>query len=1403
MGAVTVVVAVFCAVLFRVNAVPTVQAEPDPIQRLSNLQGLHDVEVAHTRGFDVLQRQNLFAQCDKDQEGIIGKAGIECKTFADITEVASDLFGGTPGAAGMNTSQSAEINKLVSTVIEPLEDIAAVLIDAYSPSDAVRTNNVCFDDFQGSDVTSPAFEIGGNSVFADNKCNNLPLKADVEYTVIAFSFLLPKTSAICPALPTASKGLQVTMCLVASRCPTDSIGLPTVAFGISGDLLGCALHQISAPTVGVGSLLGAGAQATIDFLGAGLSTTNAFNVPVVVFNGRKLFKYNANPTYFEMLKLKVKSETIGLGKWLELSMKVTRGLSIQGATVDELDSGFGSFAADSDSEGDVADVGEQFEDFTVQAFQKGTASLKLKFSELKSLGKGVGVVAKLLPDSPSIELFELNVFVTTGDSKITLSDGTVNEMFKGVYAFAGNSEGSNVIQKFWDYILDVCGSLLDLDPKWIGGGVTSSDLRESVETSAPSPPTSIGDDEDDIEAFGVAFTGNSDRTAVWVNLALPVLSPLIEEMKVLCYTDYSDFDCEVYVDGGLAAAFKAVAEFFEDGVAWIVRTVDDIGEVGEVIGAAFEDFGDELESAFSAKNMKKTGEKILEGLTGNIPDELKAELESWAEYSKMILSPDDIKDAVVKAVNDVGEYGAKLVDALEEEFLSLDDDFLKLAGELEKELNCESGSIGKALSGCTACCSAFENLDETLADAFNDVEEAFQSIWKELSDFGDDVVDFFYSQRKSYEYTDTGKTDENGCALRNIVEVKKTKVLGITVSTKRKTVGQAPDETCLKGRLHSTAGARSLYEKAKAAEDAYKFAQARNLDALTGRNLTSDELDLTCSARWKRDEAVGNSVPLEVVCETATILKNGSLALTPTTVKVSKAIDTSKVAARGTVGKALEDSVRTQLTTEITATMTRPDTGCVAAPGPAGDEADNDCNGVVDNETCDYADGSVVAGKLVFEKDCKCSPPILESMADATVQCDSNYGVGVLGRPSKEVSHEKGCNIDKPSSWMATVDTPVEGKDPDANCGNGQIMRAHQFLDGEKQLSNVVLQTINVKGNAPELDTSLLEETVTESCELAVDEGGLASTVDVPEGLGKSACASSLTTGYEDVDITFAGCKASDKNKGWLVERLWTVEDQCGQSSGFTQTVIRQDNSKPSFSSFPTARLQSCRASTEPATTGFPVAKDNCDPKDTLNPDWALPENQRGGSITYTDTGDLSGCPGSAVRKFLVKDRVCNKRTGVHSIESCAFDFENTGGDYDDSSLLPKFFIKKNSNAGSNTRKKFAKDVVGWINSSGKKKVVKKCQASGNLMILDDKQRKASFIELAEDSLKGSSVMRFTSSSSVPIFVFKPAAFDLLQGYVDQYGTSGTGTFKVPLTCTQSNGIERTGCVSFKMTPKI
>jgi uncharacterized repeat protein (TIGR01451 family) len=138
------------------------------------------------------------------------------------------------------------------------------------------------------------------------------------------------------------------------------------------------------------------------------------------------------------------------------------------------------------------------------------------------------------------------------------------------------------------------------------------------------------------------------------------------------------------------------------------------------------------------------------------------------------------------------------------------------------------------------------------------------------------------------------------------------------------------------------------------------------------------------------------------------------------------------------------------------------------------------------------------------------------------------------------------------------------------------------------------------------------------------------STLPANTGMATATdnCTSGLMPDYEDEDMLTNGLGT--------IERTWSVMDDTGNSNECMQTITIQDTTDPEFTSFPMDAEVECGQSTDPASTGMPVAADNCSSP--------MP--------TYEDGSMTDGCgdTGSFERTWTATDNVGNSVIQVQTI---------------------------------------------------------------------------------------------------------------------------------------------------------
>ena len=106
-------------------------------------------------------------------------------------------------------------------------------------------------------------------------------------------------------------------------------------------------------------------------------------------------------------------------------------------------------------------------------------------------------------------------------------------------------------------------------------------------------------------------------------------------------------------------------------------------------------------------------------------------------------------------------------------------------------------------------------------------------------------------------------------------------------------------------------------------------------------------------------------------------------------------------------------------------------------------------------------------------------------------------------------------------------------------------------------------------------------------------------------------CNENIIPVFEDISSTRSADSTSCEFYNYTLNRLWTVTDDCGNSSSFEQMISVVDTIIPSFVVPPDITVF-CSDDTETTVTGFPTdVSDNCNP----NP-----------LVIFTDSGESEGC---------------------------------------------------------------------------------------------------------------------------------------------------------------------------------
>jgi hypothetical protein len=224
----------------------------------------------------------VFSQCAA-QEGLYPDvADLGCIDFlTELIEAGETATNLTVTDAGGSTAATGVVND----VFEPIQSILTLAADV-----AGIGGGLCLGDFDGTDILDPPDDIPMVEI-----CSELPLKEDAEWSLLAFSLSVPSVGvpAICGGL--VSDGITIEACLAISVCDD----LPSVAFAINGDAIGCLIALAGPATAGIGTVLGKAVELGLGLVGFGFSLTNAFEVNIWLYNGFDLLDYTATPTFVE------------------------------------------------------------------------------------------------------------------------------------------------------------------------------------------------------------------------------------------------------------------------------------------------------------------------------------------------------------------------------------------------------------------------------------------------------------------------------------------------------------------------------------------------------------------------------------------------------------------------------------------------------------------------------------------------------------------------------------------------------------------------------------------------------------------------------------------------------------------------------------------------------------------------------------------------------------------------------------------------------------------------------------------------------------------------------------------------------------------------------------------------
>ncbi|KAJ8903126.1 hypothetical protein NDN08_004238 [Rhodosorus marinus] len=822
-----------------------------------------------------------------------------CVKLGDILTLPATISEYALSASGDQDSSAMEI---VNDIIAPVQVAIEVALQSLTNR---ANNNICFGNFAGGDLKAEA-DIDQDPMMY-NKCKELPVMSSVEWSVFAFAITTPFPGCVTEKSSTAA------FCAAVSICP--DTGIPSATLAINGAALECLGQDMSVFSGGITAGLSKVASYGLDFVTFGFSLSNSLVTKVYLYTGQddrdyKLIDYEVHGVYQDTVKLKLKLEKWNLPKVLDLSGSQKRIVSVKGLENVEFEDTVKAFEPGTDSDGwdtDMLDLLESITDVTLQAALSIQLKMKFKFSAIPGLGK-------ILPDSNSMTLGDVDMFFTTGTVTPPGDDYKDMVLKPGVYAFAGSNAVASVLVGILEYALQFVGSILDLFD-WLPFKIDASDLIPNFDVGAS-------------DSFAFGFTANTDCTAIMLNV--PLIFDFLGYVTLECKTDYSSFRCSVTTEFN-SKFFEAIGEAIEEGVLWIINETDEFfNNIGNTIGAAFEDAVEGAVSAFSEDNLKATAKLISKGAL-SIANDIKDELEGWGKWCETAF--DDFGDAVADlaagAVNDICSVGKSLVDEAEEALNDLSDALEDAAEYVGNLFSCSQGSIIQAIAGCSDCCEGMEAAVKVLEEVGNDIEDAIVDIMDGLTSVMDDFANGGFDESQSYEKTTIDEKDTYGCNKVKVEKVTKEYFWFVEVSESRKTVAIISDEDCVTAALEQAKIVVEKYNSTAIAQDAFQTISDENKDAVFGASITADDLlefaDLSCSSELERDQVESGTqiMPVTVTCSANSIGSDGSFTGDVVTISQTGNVDMSNATSRGEAVSQLWDDVKAQLAEEITPTVAR------------------------------------------------------------------------------------------------------------------------------------------------------------------------------------------------------------------------------------------------------------------------------------------------------------------------------------------------------------------------------------------------------------------------------------------------------------------------------------------------
>ncbi|MDD4150312.1 MAG: hypothetical protein PHE33_09805, partial [Bacteroidales bacterium] len=209
-----------------------------------------------------------------------------------------------------------------------------------------------------------------------------------------------------------------------------------------------------------------------------------------------------------------------------------------------------------------------------------------------------------------------------------------------------------------------------------------------------------------------------------------------------------------------------------------------------------------------------------------------------------------------------------------------------------------------------------------------------------------------------------------------------------------------------------------------------------------------------------------------------------------------------------------------------------------------------------------------------------------------------------------------------------------------------QINRTWTITD-EAGNSASCVQIININDNTSPNVAGSIPVTTVEGCD-ASDAPAAVTSVSALEALGLSisdACSSDANLSISHVDIVSGSCPV-------IIRREYTIEDECGNTSSYIQTINVDDTTIPSITgTIPVSTVYGCDVSDAPAVAGSVSALEALG----LNISDACTTD---GNLIVSNSDSFSGsCPIVLNRTYSVEDECNNFNTYIQTINIQVPDF--------------------------------------------------------------------------------------------------------------------------------------------------